>query len=250
MLAQPRRIILHPPARRQGNGFRTTMTIKILGFDCSPRKNSNSGTLLEKALEIANRKLDGRIEMSIIHLREYDIEHCRACNVCGKRKDNGDHIPCVVKDDMAGLLRKMCEADGLAVATPVYFGLPSDLFSKFIMRTRVLRHQDFKLANKPVGIMAVAGRRSGGAETTILASWLPFIRNGCLIVGNGDQTCQFGTMGWAGPCGDILTDEWGLEQGEQTLRRIYEVASLIKAGTHALNHQTPIRFSYTSGNRA
>ncbi len=223
--------------------------ISILGLDCSPRQNSNCGHLLEKSLEMANAKLGGAIEMEIVHLRDHDIRHCRACSVCGKRKDTGAFIPCVVKDDMEGLLRKMCEADGLAVATPVYFGLPSDLFSTFIMRTRVLRHQDFKLANKPVGIMAIAGRRSGGAETTILASWLPFIRNGCLIVGNGDQTCQFGAMGWAGPCGHILSDEWGLEQGEQTLRRIYEVASLVKAGTASLNHQSPMRFSYTSGNR-
>ena len=225
------------------------MKIKILGLDCSPRKDSNSGQLLAKSLEIANARLDGSIEMEILHLRDHDIRHCRACSVCGKRKDTGAFVPCVVKDDMTEILRKMCAADGLAVATPVYFGPPSDLFSKFIMRTRLLRHQDFKLANKPVGIMAIAGRRSGGAETTILASWLPFIRNGCLIVGNGDQTCQFGTMGWAGPCGHILSDEWGLEQGEQTLRRIYEVATLVKSGARALDHQSPMRFSYTSGNR-
>lgn len=226
------------------------MKIKILGIDCSPRQGSNSGALLEKSCETANQKLDGQIEMEILHLRDYAIEHCLACSVCGKRKDTGAFIPCVVQDDVAGILQKMCEADGLAIATPVYFGLPSDLFSKFIMRTRLLRHQDFKLANKPVAILATAGRRSGGAETAILAGWLPFIRNGCLIVGNGDQTCQFGTMGWAGPCGHILSDDWGLEQGEQTLRRIYEVASLVKAGTTALGHQTPMRFSYTSGNRA
>lgn len=45
------------------------------------------------------------------------------------------------------------------------------------------------------------------------------------------------------------SDEWGLEQGEQTLRRIYEVASLVKAGVRVLEHQSPMRFSYTSGNR-
>ena len=92
----------------------------------------------------------------------------------------------------------MVAADGILVATPVYFGLPTDLFSKFIMRTRPLRHQDFKLANRPVGVMATAGRRSGGAETAIIATWLPFVRNGCLVVGNGDGTCQFGAYGWAG----------------------------------------------------
>ena len=66
--------------------------------------------------------------------------------------------------------------------------------------------------------MAIAGRRSGGAETTIMATWLPFIRNGCLMVGNGDTTSQFGAYGWAGPRGHILTDEWGMEQGFQVGR--------------------------------
>ncbi len=227
------------------------MKIKILGFDASPRRNSNSGALLAASFATADRKLGGGvIESEIIHLRDRDIKHCLACGVCGKRKDTGEFIPCVESDDMTEILAKMCAADGIIVATPVYFGLPSDLFSKFIMRTRVLRHQDFKLANKPVAVMATAGRRSGGAETTIIATWLPFIRHGCLIVGNGDQTCQYGTMGWAGPAGHILSDEWGLEQGEQTVRRIYEVASLTKAGREALGGaSTPMKFSYTSGNR-
>ena len=66
--------------------------------------------------------------------------------------------------------------------------------------------------------MATAGRRSGGAETAIIATWLPFVRNGCLVVGNGDGTCQFGAYGWAGGRGHILSDEWGLEQAFQTSR--------------------------------
>jgi len=226
------------------------MKIKILGLDCSPRQNSNSGALLEASYKTANEKLGGdAIDFEIIHLRGCNISPCRACGTCGKRKDTGVYIPCIQRDDMTEILAKMVEADGIVVATPVYFGLPSDLFSKFIMRTRVLRHQDFKLANKPVAIMAIAGRRSGGTETTIVSSWLPFIRHGCLIVGNGDQTCQYGTMGWAGAAGHIMTDKWGLEQGEQTIRRIHEIASLVKAGKTIVGPGTPMKFSYTSGNR-
>lgn len=225
------------------------MSIHILGIDCSPRANSNSSCLLTESARIANEKLNGEIELETVHLRELHFEHCLACGVCGKTKDTGKYIPCVQHDDMEALLAKMCEADAICVATPVYFGLASDLFSKFIMRTRVLRHQDFRLANKPVGVMATAGRRSGGAETTITSTWLPFIRHGCLIVGNGDATCQFGVMGWAGAAGHIMTDEWGLEQGEQMMRRLYEVATLVRAGKEKIGAETPMRFSYTSGNR-
>ncbi len=165
------------------------MTVRLLGLNCSPRDNSNSAIMLEHGFEKLDAMYPGECEHDVVHLRDLHIEPCKACAVCGKKKD-GTFIPCVREheDDVQGVLDAMVAADGLLVATPVYFGLPSDLFSKFIMRTRPLRHQDFKLANKPLGVLATAGRRSGGAETAIIATWLPFVRNGCLVVGNGDGT--------------------------------------------------------------
>jgi len=223
--------------------------IRIVGLDCSPRTGSNSGTLLRRSHETANAKTGGAIEFELIELRRHAFAPCRACGACGKRKDSEEFIPCVQCDDAGELLEKLVAADAIAVATPVYFGMPSDLFSRFIMRTRPLRHRNFQLADKPVAVMAIAGRRSGGAETAIVSAWLPFVRHGCLIVGNGDATCQYGAMGWAGAAGAIAGDAWGLEQGEQCFRRLYEVASLVKAGTRALDRRSSMRFSYTSGNR-
>jgi multimeric flavodoxin WrbA len=141
------------------------MTVRLLGLNCSPRDNSNSSIMLETAFEKLDATYPGEAEHEIVHLRDLAIEPCKACNVCGKTKD-GKFIPCVRvdEDDVQVVLDQMVAADGLLVATPVYFGLPTDLFSRFIMRTRPLRHQDFKLANRPVGVMATAGRRSGGAR--------------------------------------------------------------------------------------
>jgi len=227
------------------------MTVRLLGLNCSPRDNSNSSIMLEKAFERLDAVYPGEAEHETIHLRDLHIEPCKACNVCGKTKDTGRFIPCVRvdEDDVQMVLDKMVAADGLLVATPVYFGLPSDLFCKFIMRTRPLRHQDFKLANKPTGVMATAGRRSGGAETAIIATWLPFIRNGCLVVGNGDGTCQFGAYGWAGGRGHILSDEWGLEQGFQTAERVFTLAGVFQAGAEATGFANPMKFSYGAGTR-
>ena len=157
------------------------MAVRLIGLDCSPRDGSNSGLLLTHSFERLAATYPGEVEHDVVVLRDLAIEGCRSCDICGKTKD-GRFVPCICakKDDVQGVLDAMVAADGLVIATPVYFGLPSDLFAKFVMRTRVLRHQDFRLANRPVGVMAIAGRRSGGAETTILATWLPFIRNGCL----------------------------------------------------------------------
>lgn len=228
------------------------MSIHLLGLACSPRDNSNSRILLTESFKTLENRYTGDVTTEIVDLREYHIEPCVACAVCGKRKDTGEFVDCVQKDkdDVQMILDKMVAAQGLLVATPVYFGMPTDLFSRFIMRTRLLRHQDFKLANRPVGVMAIAGRRSGGAETTIIQTWLPFLRNGCLPLGNGDKTGQYGAMCWAGKRGHILSDEWGLEQGFQTAERVFQVAKLIQAGIQALNYKNPMTFCYSSGTRA
>ena len=229
----------------------TKTTLRILGLNASPRDNSNSSIMLEKAFDKLRATYPLQVETELISLRDLRISNCLACNVCGKSPEDGTFMPCVqaAHDETQLVLDKMMMADGICVATPVYFGLPSDLFLKFIMRTRLLRHQDFKLANKPVGVMAIAARRSGGAETAILATWLPFIRNGCLVVGNGDGTSQFGAYGWAGKRGHIESDEWGLEQGFQTAQRVFSVAKLTKFGAQALGFENPMRFSYSEGTR-
>jgi multimeric flavodoxin WrbA len=226
------------------------VTIHLLGLNFSPRSGSNSGLLLRRSLERLSEAYPGEVAHETIDLRDLQILPCKACDVCGKTKD-GRYIDCVRvhEDDVQGVLDAMVAAEGLLIATPVYFGLPSDLFSRFIMRTRPLRHQDFRLANRPAGVMAVAGRRSGGAETTIMSAWLPLIRNGCLIVGNGDATCQYGAVGWAGRRGDIISDEWGMEQGFQVAERVFTVAKLLKAGADALGYVNLMRFSYESGMR-
>jgi multimeric flavodoxin WrbA len=226
------------------------MTVRLLGLDCSPLDGSNSGLLVTQSLERLAATYPGEVEYEVIALRDVHIENCNYCEVCGKTKD-GRMVSCIMakKDGVQDVLEAMLAADGILVSTPVYFGLPSDLFAKFVMRTRVLRHQDFRLANRVVGVMATAARRSGGAETTILATWLPLIRNGCLIVGNGDATCQFGAYGWAGARGHILSDEWGMEQGFQVAQRVFTVAQVVQAGTRALDFTSAMTFSYSSGTR-
>jgi multimeric flavodoxin WrbA len=226
------------------------VSVRLLGIDFSPREGSNSGLLLEASFERLADARGDEVVHEVIHLRDLHLETCQYCDVCGKTK-SGQFVPCIMakKDDVQSVLDAMVAADGLVIATPVYFGLPSDLFSKFIMRTRVLRHQDFRLANRPVGVMAIAARRSGGAETAIMSAWLPFIRNGCLVVGNGDGTCQFGAYGWAGGRGHILSDEWGMEQGFQVAERVFSIARLVQAGSRALDFSNPMTFSHTAGTR-
>ena len=65
------------------------MTVRILGIDCSPRKNSNSGALLAKSFETANAALKGDIEYEVLHLRDCEIAHCLACGEGYKGRSPG-----------------------------------------------------------------------------------------------------------------------------------------------------------------
>lgn len=217
--------------------------MKIIGINGSPRAGGNSEILLKIALDSLP------CETEQINLREYKIKRCLACGVCGKDKVTGEFRDCVLnnEDDVNIIYNKLLEADGFIIATPVYFGLPTPLLVDFMNRSRYLRHQDFKLLNKVFAVFAVAGRRSGGNETTILATWLPFFRNGCIPVGNMDKSCQFGTVGWGSAKGDILLDYWAITQAKDTARRVLELATIIKAGKEKIGFKNPYKFDYPSG---
>jgi len=214
-----------------------------MGINGSPRKNGNSEILLTKALECLP------CDTEQINLREYRILRCLACDVCGKTKDTDESIPCRLqkKDDAVELWEKIVKANGLIIATPVYFGLPTPLLVDFLNRTRYLRHQNFRLINKVFGVIAISARRTGGNETTIFSTWYPLIRNAMIPVGNGDKSCQFGVVGWAGARGEILEDEWAITQARDLAERVYDLCRVIEAGIAALNWKNPLRFDYTSG---
>ena len=222
--------------------------VRILLVNCSPRIGGNCEQLSNYLAKFFNDHIArDEDEIEVVHLRKLNIGHCLACDECGKRKKTGELFDCIQKDDMHLLAEKMIASDGIIFITPVYFGLPSDLFSKVITRTRFLRHQNFRLSNRVAAVIAIAARRSGGAETAIISSWLPLIRNGMLIVGNGNRTCQFGAMMWAGGKGEVFKDKWGMTQAQDTLERVYEVSKLIKTATKLLNYKNPMTFDYKSG---
>ena len=104
--------------------------MKILGICGSPRKG-NTEWMLTQLLESAQH---AGAETELILLRQKDIRLCRGCLTCeiGRGKKPG---VCVIKDDMAPLLAKMLEADGIVFGTPVYFYLLSALLKNCMDRT-------------------------------------------------------------------------------------------------------------------
>ena len=86
--------------------------MKVLGIMGSPRRQSNTEILLDKALEGA-RKAGAEVEKVLAS--KLKISPCLEIYAC--RKD-GD---CAIKDDMQLLYKKLLEVDHIIFASPIFF---------------------------------------------------------------------------------------------------------------------------------
>lgn len=91
--------------------------MKVIAINGSPRRNRNTATLLQKALDGA--KSIGA-ETELIHLYDLQFKGCTSCLAC-KRKNSKLAGHCAMKDDLAYCLEKVLECDVLLLGSPVYF---------------------------------------------------------------------------------------------------------------------------------
>ncbi|OGF51217.1 MAG: hypothetical protein A2044_05560 [Candidatus Firestonebacteria bacterium GWA2_43_8] len=97
----------------------------ILGINGSPRKGGNTDILLGYALQGA--KMAGA-SVNRVNLGEYKYSPCLSCD--NQRKDG----KCIVKDDMEKVYSLFNDADGIIIASPVYFGSVSAQLKMMIDR--------------------------------------------------------------------------------------------------------------------
>lgn len=106
------------------------LIMKVLAFNGSPRKNWNTATLLNKALEGA--ALQGA-ETELIHLYDLNYKGCKSCFAC-KTKGGKSYGKCPVKDDLTAIYKKVEEADAIIFGSPIYFGRISGEMASFMER--------------------------------------------------------------------------------------------------------------------
>ncbi len=127
--------------------------MKVVAIGGSPRLQGNTNYLIDQALsELASRG----IETEKIVLNEYKINPCQAHDNCGSFAE------CQQQDDAPWILQKFSQADGIIVASPVYFGTISAQMKTFMDRSIFLFRHNTKLKAKCAGLIAIAGR--GGAD--------------------------------------------------------------------------------------
>jgi len=104
--------------------------MKAIAVNGSPRKNANTATLLQHALQGAAGQ---GAETELVHLYDLDYTGCISCFAC-KELDGKSYGRCAVRDELEPLLQRVAAADVLLLGTPVYFGAESGQMRAFLER--------------------------------------------------------------------------------------------------------------------
>lgn len=108
--------------------------MKVYAINGSPRKNKNTATLLQKALDGAKASIkDKEIQTEIINLYDLNYTGCKSCFAC-KRLGGVSYGKCAIKDDLYEVLEKLSEADGIIFGSPIYFGNITGQLQSFLER--------------------------------------------------------------------------------------------------------------------
>ena len=189
---------------------------KIFGFVGSPRKGGNSELLTKELLKTAEQN---GAETEIIRLAEYDLKPCDACLSCRKTRK------CKIDDDGEKLYSKVMEADGIVLATPVYFGSCSPLTKIFIDRMGYLaRAQEGGLPlNNKVGSALVVARRAGANFAYAQVLYF-FLISGMIVPG-----VSYWTIAYGREKGEVLNDKEGVDTAREMGKKITWLTRLIKS---------------------
>jgi len=127
--------------------------MKVLMINGSPRQESNCGLALAEMKKIFD---EAGIECTEVAIGNKSIRGCIACNHCS------DAGKCVFDDEVNKLVPLFEEADGLVVASPVYYASANATLIAFLDRLFYSTH--FSKTMK-VGASVVCARRGGCTAT-------------------------------------------------------------------------------------
>lgn len=120
--------------------------MKAIAINGSPRKQWNTATLLEHALQGAASQ---GAETELVHLYDLDFKGCISCFAC-KLKGGKSYGKCAMKDGLTPVLERIAAADLLLLGSPVYFGTVSGEMRSFMER---LLFQYFTYTRPPQSLL-------------------------------------------------------------------------------------------------
>jgi multimeric flavodoxin WrbA len=150
--------------------------MKVLVVTSSPNMDGLTAACAASLMEGVRL---GGAEVLEACLNEMKVGMCQACNN-GWGTCQPEH-ECQVQDDFQALHQRACQADALALVTPVYWGEMSEsakAFTDRLRRCEATRGKESLLAGKPVIMVAAAGGSGNGMITCLLSMerWIQHVQ--------------------------------------------------------------------------
>ena len=133
--------------------------MNVVAINGSPKKEGNT----YHALRMVGSQLEENgIDFEIIHIGNKLVRGCLACGKCSQTKDEKCST---TSDSLNEWIQSMKNADGIILASPVYYaGIPGTMKS-FLDRAFYVSGSNGGLFRHKVGAALVAVRRTGGSTT-------------------------------------------------------------------------------------
>ncbi len=172
--------------------------MKVLLINGSPKANGNTAQALQEMEKVFAQE---GVEAEIVHVGTQDIRGCIACGGCARTGK------CVFDDPVNEVALKFQEADGLVVASPVYYASPNATLVALLDRLFYSTRFDKRMK---VGASVAVARRGGCSAT------FDMLNKYFTISGMPVASSQYWNSVHGGAPGDAQQDAEGL----QTMRTL------------------------------
>jgi len=133
--------------------------MKVIAINGSPKKEGNTFHALAG---VGTQLQEAGIDFEILHIGNQAIRGCMACGTCAKNRDEKCSI---TSDALNESIQSMKKADGLILASPVYFAGIAGTMKSFLDRAFMVAGCNGGLFRQKVAAAVVAVRRTGGSST-------------------------------------------------------------------------------------
>jgi multimeric flavodoxin WrbA len=172
--------------------------MKVVAFNGSPKAGGNTAQAIQIVFE--ELKKDG-IETEMISIGGKVIAGCIGCNKCKQNRD----LKCVLSgDDMNEYIKKMNEADGIIIGSPVYYGNVTTAIKALIERSGQVSRANNNMLERKIGAPVVSVRRAGSNFTYAAINFFFGIMS--MVI----TTSTYWNMTLSRDPGDVQKDEEGI----------------------------------------
>lgn len=172
--------------------------MKVVGINASPRKDGNTAI----AIQTVFTELEKRgTETELIQFSGNPLRGCTGCGACYKTQDK----ECIIKEDaFNAYMKKMIEANGIILGSPVYFSDVTAEMKALIDRAGMVSSANGGLLKHKAGAAVMAVRRGGATHAfDTMNHFLHYMQ--MFLVG-----ASYWNMVYGRQVGEVQNDEEGL----------------------------------------